>query len=512
MNKELIVVLDFGGQYNQLIARRVRDLNVYAEVVPYTVPPAELKAMNPKGIIFTGGPNSVYLESSPHYAGEILDAGIPVLGICYGAQLMAYMKDGVIAHAPVSEYGHTEISVRKPQSRLWKGIPGQGICWMSHTDYISEPPAGFEVTASTSACPCAAMENDARRLYAVQFHPEVSHTQFGTALLGNFLFGICGCAGDWKMDNFIEETVTALRERIGGHQVVLGLSGGVDSSVAAALLSRAVGRQLTCVFVDHGLMRKEEGDFVERTFTSLFDMNFVRINAAEQFFFRLKGLTDPEDKRKAIGEEFYRVFWDNIRESYENGYFAQGTIYPDFIESGSGHADTIKTHHNEVKKPKDIRFLGVIEPLRLLFKDEVRRVGRQLGLPDELVWRQPFPGPGLGVRIVGEVTAERVAILQEADAVLRDEVKKSDYERGLAQFFAILPGVKTVGVMGDHRTYAELVAIRAVVTDDFMTADWAQIPYDLLGRISNRIINEVEQVNRVVYDITSKPPGTVEWE
>ena len=512
MNRELIVVLDFGGQYNQLIARRVRDLNVYAEVVPYTVPFSELKAMNPKGIIFTGGPNSVYLESSPHYAGEILDAGIPVLGICYGAQLMAYMKDGVIAHAPVSEYGHTEISVRKPQSRLWKGIPGQGICWMSHTDYISEPPAGFEVTASTSACPCAAMENDARRLYAVQFHPEVSHTQFGTALLGNFLFGICGCAGDWKMDNFIEETVAALRERIGGHQVVLGLSGGVDSSVAAALLSRAVGRQLTCVFVDHGLMRKEEGDFVERTFTSLFDMNFVRINAAEQFFFRLKGLTDPEDKRKAIGEEFYRVFWDNIRESYENGYFAQGTIYPDFIESGSGHADTIKTHHNEVKKPKDIRFLGVIEPLRLLFKDEVRRVGRQLGLPDELVWRQPFPGPGLGVRIVGEVTAERVAILQEADAVLRDEVKKSDYERGLAQFFAILPGVKTVGVMGDHRTYAELVAIRAVVTDDFMTADWAQIPYDLLGRISNRIINEVEQVNRVVYDITSKPPGTVEWE
>ena len=512
MNRELIVVLDFGGQYNQLIARRVRDLNVYAEVVPYTVPFSELKAMNPKGIIFTGGPNSVYLESSPHYAGEILDAGIPVLGICYGAQLMAYMKDGVIAHAPVSEYGHTEIAVRKPQSRLWKGIPKQSICWMSHTDYISEPPVGFEVTASTSACPCAAMEDDARRLYAVQFHPEVSHTQFGKQLLSNFLFGVCGCAGDWKMDDFVEETVAALRERIGGHQVVLGLSGGVDSSVAAALLSRAVGRQLTCVFVDHGLMRKEEGDFVERTFTSLFDMNFVRINAADQFFFRLKGLTDPEDKRKAIGEEFYRVFWDNIRENYENGFFAQGTIYPDFIESGSGHADTIKTHHNEVKKPKDIRFLGVIEPLRLLFKDEVRRVGQQLGLPEDLVWRQPFPGPGLGVRIIGEVTAERVAVLQEADAVLRDEVKKSGYERGMAQFFAVLPGVKTVGVMGDHRTYAELVAIRAVVTDDFMTADWAQVPYDLLGRISNRIINEVEQVNRVVYDITSKPPGTVEWE
>ena len=512
MSRELIVVLDFGGQYNQLIARRVRDLNVYAEVVPYTVPLSELKAMNPKGIIFTGGPNSVYLESSPRYTAEILEAGIPILGICYGAQLMAHMKGGAIAHAPVSEYGHTEIDVRKPQSRLWKDIPRRSVCWMSHTDFISAPPAGFETTASTADCPCAAMENDALALYAVQFHPEVSHTSFGTALLKNFLFEICRCAGDWKMDDFIEETVASLREQIGAHHVVLGLSGGVDSSVAAALLSRAVGKQLTCVFVDHGLMRKDEGDFVERTFTSLFDMNFVRVNAADQFFFRLKGLTDPEDKRKAIGEEFYRVFWDNIRENHEKGFFAQGTIYPDFIESGSGHAQTIKTHHNEVKKPNDIRFLGVIEPLRLLFKDEVRRVGEQLGLPEDLVWRQPFPGPGLGVRVIGEVTARRVAILQEADAVLRDEVKKSGYEREMAQFFAILPGVKTVGVMGDHRTYAEQIAIRAVTTDDFMTADWAKIPYDLLGRVSNRIINEVEQVNRVVYDITSKPPGTVEWE
>ena len=512
MSRELIVVLDFGGQYNQLIARRVRDLNVYAEVVPYTVPLSELKAMNPKGIIFTGGPNSVYLESSPRYTAEILEAGIPILGICYGAQLMAHMKGGAIAHAPVSEYGHTEIDVRKPQSRLWKDIPRRSVCWMSHTDFISAPPAGFETTASTADCPCAAMENDALALYAVQFHPEVSHTSFGTALLKNFLFEICRCAGDWKMDDFIEETVASLREQIGAHHVVLGLSGGVDSSVAAALLSRAVGKQLTCVFVDHGLMRKDEGDFVERTFTSLFDMNFVRVNAADQFFFRLKGLTDPEDKRKAIGEEFYRVFWDNIRENHEEGFFAQGTIYPDFIESGSGHAQTIKTHHNEVKKPNDIRFLGVIEPLRLLFKDEVRRVGEQLGLPEDLVWRQPFPGPGLGVRVIGEVTARRVAILQEADAVLRDEVKKSGYEREMAQFFAILPGVKTVGVMGDHRTYAEQIAIRAVTTDDFMTADWAKIPYDLLGRVSNRIINEVEQVNRVVYDITSKPPGTVEWE
>ncbi|MBR5414679.1 MAG: glutamine-hydrolyzing GMP synthase [Thermoguttaceae bacterium] len=512
MGKELIVVLDFGGQYNQLIARRVRDLNVYAEVVPYTVPLSELKAMNPKGIIFTGGPNSVYLESSPRYTREILDAGIPILGICYGAQLMAYMEGGKIAHAPVGEYGRTEMTVRKPGSRLWNGIPQKSVCWMSHTDFISEVPPGFEAAASTADCPCAAIENEERRLYAVQFHPEVSHTACGTALLKNFLFGICRCAGDWKMDDFVEETVASLRERIGGHHVVLGLSGGVDSSVAAALLSRAVGKRLTCVFVDHGLMRKDEGDFVERTFTSLFDMNFVRINAAEQFFFRLKGLTDPEDKRKAIGEEFYRVFWDNIRENHEKGFFAQGTIYPDYIESGSGHAQTIKTHHNEVKKPKDIKFLGVIEPLRLLFKDEVRRVGLRLGLPEDLVWRQPFPGPGLGVRVIGEVTAERVAILQEADAVLRDEMKKSGYEREAAQFFAILPGVRTVGVMGDHRTYSEQIAVRAVTTDDFMTADWAKIPYDLLGRISNRIINEVEQVNRVVYDITSKPPGTVEWE
>ena len=512
MSKETIIVLDFGGQYNQLIARRVRDLNVYAEVIPYTTPLEELAAMQPKGIIFTGGPNSVYLESSPHYTKEILDLGVPVLGICYGAQLMAYMRDGVISHAPVSEYGHVDMNIAKPSSRLLKDIPETSVCWMSHTDYISEVPAGFEVTASTANCPCAAMENEAQKLYSVQFHPEVTHSEYGRQILKNFLFEICCCAGDWKMDSFIDETVASLREEIGDKNVVLGLSGGVDSSVAAALISRAVGRQLTCVFVDQGLMRKNEGDFVEKTFTSLFDMNFIRKNAAEQFYFRLKGLTDPEDKRKAIGEEFYRVFWDIVREKFSDGYFAQGTIYPDYIESGNGHADKIKTHHNEVKKPADIKFLGVIEPLRLLFKDEVRKVGEQLGLPEELVWRQPFPGPGLGVRIIGEVTAERIAILQEADAVLQDEVKRSGYEREMAQFFAVLPGVKTVGVMGDHRTYDELIAIRAVTTDDFMTADWAKIPYDLLGRISDRIINEVDHVNRVVYDITSKPPGTVEWE
>ncbi len=508
---EKVLVLDFGGQYNQLIARRVRDHHVYCEILPYTTPLSEIEAGGYKGIIFTGGPNSVYLESSPHYTADILKLGVPVLGICYGAQLMAYMLGGEIAHAPSREYGRIEMTA-SADSLLFKGIPEKSVCWMSHTDYISKAPAGFTVTASTPHCPCAAMELASEKLYAVQFHPEVTHTEYGNQLLANFLFEVCGCAGDWVMDNFIEETVARLREQIGDSGVVLGLSGGVDSSVAAALLSKAVGKQLTCVFVDQGLMRKDEGDFVEETFTRLFDMNFVRINCQQQFLSKLKGVIDPEQKRKIIGTEFYKVFWDEIRERYAGGFFAQGTIYPDRIESGKGDAATIKTHHNQVKMPEDIQFTGVVEPLQDLFKDEVRRVGEKLGIPHELVWRQPFPGPGLGVRVIGEVTAERVKILQEADAVLRDEVAKSGYEEQLSQFFAVLPGVKTVGVMGDARTYDELIAIRAVTTDDFMTADWAKIPYDLLGRISNRIINEVDHVNRVVYDITSKPPGTVEWE
>ena len=512
---EKVLVLDFGGQYNQLIARRVRDHHVYCEILPYTTPLADIAAAGYKGIIFTGGPNSVYLERSPHYTADILSLGVPVLGICYGAQLMAYMGGGVITHAPSREYGRIEMTVTGTSS-LFKGIPEKSICWMSHTDYISQAPEGFTVTAHTDSCPCAAMECPERSLYAVQFHPEVTHTQYGNQLLANFLFEVCGCAGDWIMDNFIEETVARLREQIGTKRVVLGLSGGVDSSVAAALLSRAVGKQLTCVFVDQGLMRKDEGNFVEDTFTRLFDMNFVRVNCQEQFLSKLKGHVDPEEKRKIIGTEFYKVFWDEIRSlsdaQEETGFFAQGTIYPDRIESGKGDAATIKTHHNQVKMPTDIQFAGVIEPLQDLFKDEVRSVGEKLGIPHELVWRQPFPGPGLGVRVIGEVTAERVHILQEADAVLRDEVAKSGYDSELAQFFAVLPGVKTVGVMGDARTYDELIAIRAVTTDDFMTADWAKIPYDLLGRISNRLINEVDHVNRVVYDITSKPPGTVEWE
>ena len=508
---EKILVLDFGGQYNQLIARRVRDNNVYAEILPYTTPIEKIKENNYKGIIFTGGPNSVYDDNSPHYSSEILNLGIPVLGICYGCQLIAFMREGKVSSAPVSEYGKIEVTLNT-DSLLFKDIPEKSAVWMSHTDYISQPPQGFKITGTTDNCPCAAMENSKEKIYAVQFHPEVTHSRFGKEILRNFLYLVCRCSGDWIMDDFIERTVAELREKIGDKKVILGLSGGVDSSVAAALISRAVGKQLTCVFVDQGLMRKDEGDFVEKTFTSLFDMNFVRVNCQEHFLSKLKGVTDPEEKRKIIGTEFFNVFWNEIRKENDKGFFAQGTIYPDCIESGKGDADVIKTHHNKVKMPDDVEFEGLIEPLCDLFKDEVRAVGEKLGIPRELVWRQPFPGPGLGVRIIGEITAEKVKILQDADAVFRDEMAKSGYESELSQFFAVLPNVKTVGVMGDHRTYEHLIALRAVTTDNFMTADWAQIPYDLLARVSNRITNEVEHVSRVVYDITSKPPGTVEWE
>ncbi len=518
MKKENVIVLDFGGQYNQLIARRVRENNVYCEIKPYTTPIEEIKALNPSGIIFTGGPNSVYDMTSPHYTKEILEIGVPILGICYGCQLIAWMADGEVKTAPVSEYGKVDVQITEPASKLFKDIPEESVVWMSHTDYISATPKDYKVTAKTKDCPCAAMENEEKKIYAVQFHPEVTHSEYGKQILRNFLYEICECKGDWVMDSFIEDTIASLREQIGDKKVILGLSGGVDSSVAAGLLSRAVGKQLTCVFVDQGLMRKDEGDFVEQTFTSLFDMNFIRVNAGDHFMEKLKGVTDPEEKRKIIGTEFYKVFWDEIRKQKEEGFFAQGTIYPDRIESGKGKSEgkastsVIKTHHNMVEKPEDIQFLGTIEPLGDLFKDEVREVGEKLGIPKELVWRQPFPGPGLGVRIIGEITAEKVRILQDADWVLRDEMAKNGYEKNLAQFFCVLPGVNTVGVMGDHRTYENLVAIRAVTTDDFMTADWARIPYDILATVSNRITNEVKQINRVVYDITSKPPGTVEWE
>lgn len=515
---EKILVLDFGGQYNQLIARRVREHKVYAEILPYTTEIETIKKGGYSGIIFTGGPNSVFDMESPHYSPDILSLGIPVLGICYGCQLIAWMRNGTVSTAPVSEYGKIELSVSN-DSALFDGVPRKSVVWMSHTDYISAPPEGFEIIAKTDNCPCAAMQNTKEKIYAVQFHPEVTHSEFGSKMLENFIYKVCGCSGDWVMDSFIENTVKELKEQIGSNQVILGLSGGVDSSVAAALLSRAVGKQLTCVFVDQGLMRKNECDFVENTFTKMFDMNFVRLNCADTFLAKLKGVTDPEEKRKIIGDEFYKAFWGKIKEcSDNNAFFAQGTIYPDRIESGKGTSGkksgsaVIKTHHNQRDIPKDIKFLGVIEPLKDLFKDEVRAVGLKLGIPEELVMRQPFPGPGLGVRIIGEITSQKIRILQDADFVLRDEMQKNGYERNLSQFFCVFTGAKAVGVMGDHRTYENVIAIRAVTTDDFMTADWARIPYDILATVSNRITNEVSGVNRVVYDITSKPPGTVEWE
>ncbi|MBR1862887.1 MAG: glutamine-hydrolyzing GMP synthase [Ruminococcus sp.] len=517
MSNELVLVLDFGGQYNQLIARRVRECSVYCEIKSYKTPIEEIRALRPAGIIFTGGPNSVYDMSSPHISKEIFDIGVPILGICYGCQLMAYTLGGKVESCEKSEYGKIEVE-SLGKSKLFDNVPEKSVVWMSHTDFVSAVPEGFAVTARSQDCPSAAFECEEKGLYAVQFHPEVTHSEYGRTILRNFLYNVCGCKGLWVMDDFIEKTVARLREKIGDKKVVLGLSGGVDSSVAAGLLSRAVGRQLTCVFVDQGLMRKDEGDFVEQTFTKLFDMNFVRVNCQKQFLEKLRGVTDPEQKRKIIGTEFYKVFWDKVREEADGGFFAQGTIYPDRIESGRGNeagqgsTAVIKTHHNMVKKPDDIKFDGTIEPLADLFKDEVRQVGEKLGIPHELVWRQPFPGPGLGVRIIGEITEEKIKILQEADAVFRDEIKKSGAEEQLKQFFAVLPDVKTVGVMGDHRTYDHLIALRAVTTDDFMTADWARIPYEVLARVSNRLTNEVEHVNRVVYDITSKPPGTVEWE
>lgn len=520
MSSQKILVLDFGGQYNQLIARRVRECNVYCEIMSYQTPLEEIKEFDPMGMIFTGGPGSVYDPDSPMIGKEIFDLGVPVLGICYGSQLMAHLLGGKVESCTVSEYGKTETYYDK-SCPLFSGIEkllDSAVSWMSHTDYIARLPEGFQVAAHTKDCPVAAMYCKEKKLYAVQFHPEVNHTEFGFEMLDSFVKNICGCVGDWQMDDFIEKTVIKLRETIGSKKVILGLSGGVDSSVAAALLSKAVGEQLTCVFVDQGLMRKDEGDFVEQTFTKLFDTKFVRVNCQKEFLSKLKGVTDPEEKRNVIGAEFFNVFWDKIREEADGGFFAQGTIYPDRIESGAGNKSgegstaTIKTHHNKVKIPDDIHFDGVIEPLADLFKDEVRKVGEKLGIPHELVWRQPFPGPGLGVRIIGELTEEKIKILQEADAVLRDEIAKSGIESQLKQFFAVLPDVRTVGVMGDHRTYDHLIAIRAITTDDFMTADWARIPYDILARVSNRITNEVDHVNRVVYDITSKPPGTVEWE
>lgn len=511
MKNELVLILDFGGQYNQLIARRVRECNVYSEVVPYSISLEKIKEKNPKGIIFTGGPASVYGENAPKCDKQIFNLGIPILGICYGMQLMTNVLGGSVAKADKREYGTTDVLIDN-SSLLLQGFEKTNRFLMSHTDFVETVPEGFKNIGSTPSCPNAAIENESKKLYGIQFHPEVNNSVDGIKVIKNFLFNICKCSGDWVISSFTQESIQKLKNKIGDKKALCALSGGVDSSVAAVLLSKAIGKNLTCIFVDHGLLRKNEGDEVEKVFKEQFDINLIRVNAKERFLSKLAGVTDPEKKRKLIGEEFIRVFEEEAKKIGTVDFLVQGTIYPDVIESGLGKASVIKSHHNVGGLPDYVDFKEIVEPLRDLFKDEVRKTGLELGIPENLVYRQPFPGPGLAIRIIGEITDDKLTILKDADSIFREEIANSGLHKSINQYFAVLTNLKSVGVMGDERTYDYTIALRAVETTDFMTGVWSKIPYEILEKVSSRIVNEVKHVNRVVYDITSKPPATIEWE